>query len=351
MLGKEQEEAHFSGNEELVFYFTKMLYDNYNRKIDYLRISVTDRCNLRCVYCMPSWGISHKPNSSILSFEEIHKIVEVAIGLGIEKVRLTGGEPLVRKGLPLLIERLKKIGGLKEICLTTNGIYLGEYAPSLKEAGLDRINISLDSLDFKKFESITRGGDLDAVLQGIDSCFSAGFHSLKINTVLLKGFNTDEIIDFALFTKGRPVHVRFIEYMPTNLENLAYDELFFSANEAKDICGSLGRLEPMDYAGPGTARVFRINNYLGTVGFISPISEPFCSSCNKLRLTSDGFLRSCLHSPRSINLKERIESGASNQDLAGLIQEAVLMKPESHNLQSAPVDLNSEKFSMCQIGG
>lgn len=328
-----------------------MLIDAFGRKIDYLRISVTDRCNLRCLYCMPAEGIIHKPQGEILSFEQIYRIVNVAVRLGIRKVRITGGEPLVRKDLSILIAQLKTINGLNEICLTTNGIYLFDYVSWLKKAGLDRINISLDSLIPQRVKAITRGGELEAVLQGMETALSMDFSSLKINTVLIKGFNNDEILAFAQLAQSRPIQVRFIEYMPTDLNYSSYDKLFFSALEAKNICRSLGKLIPVENTQSSTAEVFRIEDFCGTVGFISPISEPFCVSCNKLRLTSDGYLRSCLHSSKGVNLKAAIEKEATDIDLAILIKEAVSLKPISHNLLVRPLSLDRENFSMCQIGG
>lgn len=331
-----------------------MLRDSFKRKINYLRISVTDRCNLRCMYCMPASGITHKAHSQILSFEQIHKIVKAAAGLGINKVRITGGEPLVRKDLPCLIRDLKAIDGLREICLTTNGMYLSEYAGLLKKSGLDRINISLDSLIPEKFEMITRGGRLGAALEGIEFSLSAALTPIKINVVLLKGFNTDEIPAFVNLTKERPLQVRFIECMPTGLNYGPYDELFFSAKDAKNICSTLGKLIQIDNSRPQTAEIFRIEDFCGTIGFISPLSEPFCDSCNKLRLTSDGFLRSCLHSSKTINLKDALERNASQEDLAELMREAVLLKPKSHHLfahSTLRPDFEPENFSMCQIGG
>ncbi|MBI3991103.1 MAG: GTP 3',8-cyclase MoaA [Candidatus Omnitrophica bacterium] len=327
------------------------MIDKFNREINYLRISVTDRCNLRCIYCMPSDGIFHKPQNNILSYEYINRIVRIACGLGIEKVRITGGEPLARKDLVSLIKSLRGIKGLKEIALTTNGIYLASYAHSLKQAGLDRVNISLDSLKPDKFSSITRGGNLKAVLGGIESALDAGFSMVKINTVLIKGLNEDEIIDFANLTRAMPVEVRFIEFMPTNLDYHPHGHFFFSGQEAKNICSDLGELFPVVDHKFLTARVFKIDGFSGRIGFISPLSEPFCSSCNKLRLTSDGSLRSCLHSPKSVNLKEAMDRGVMDEDLAMLIREAVTLKPKSHHLQETPIRIESEKFSMCQIGG
>jgi len=300
---------------------------------------------------MPALGIAHKPQSQILSFEEIQVIVNVAAGLGIKKIRLTGGEPLLRKDLPLLIKNLRGISGLEEITLTTNGVYLSEYAGLLKKAGLDRVNISLDSLIPEKFQGITRGGDLKAVLKGIESVLREGFSQLKINLVLLKGFNIEEVPSFVNLSRLRPIHVRFIEYMPTDLGYPSYNDLFFSALEAKNICENLGTLKPQSESEAGTAKVFKIGDSCGTVGFISPISGPFCVSCNKLRLTSDGWLRSCLHSPKAVNLKQAMDKLGSEQELALLFKEAVALRPSGHNLLNTPLSINSDNFSMCQIGG
>ncbi|OGW92827.1 MAG: cyclic pyranopterin phosphate synthase MoaA [Omnitrophica bacterium RIFCSPLOWO2_01_FULL_45_24] len=327
------------------------LIDKFDRTIDYLRVSVTDRCNLRCVYCMPADGIVHNSQDNILSFEEIYRIVNAAVRLGVRKVRITGGEPLVRNDLPLLIEGLKTIHGLEEIALTTNGIYLRDYAAPLKRAGLDRVNISLDSLDPKKFRSITRRGDLYKVLEGIEASLSIGFSPVKINTILIKGINEDEILAFANLARTRHVHIRFIEYMPTGIEPLASADSFFSSFDAKAICQSLGELEPVNGHSSSAARVFRIRGFYGTIGFISPISEPFCYSCNKLRLTSDGHLRSCLHSSHSVDIKGAMRRGILEGRLETLIKEVVAMKPQSHSLSERPLGAIYENFSMCQIGG
>lgn len=301
---------------------------------------------------MPVGGICHKSRSEILSFEQIYKIVKAACGLGIEKVRLTGGEPLLRKDISLLIKSLKSIDGLKEISLTTNGVYLREQVALLKRSGLERINISLDSLIPENFRKITRGGNLMTVLKGIESALSAGFSLLKINTVLLKGFNIDEVLSFVNLAKSQPIHVRFIEYMPTDFDYFSYDDLYFSGQEAKKICESVWQLNPVnDNRTPGTAKVFQIDGFCGTVGFISSISEPFCSSCNKLRLTSCGSLRSCLHSSETVDLKEAMEKQAGYQELSALIKKAAELKPHAHNLLNVPSNVNSENFSMCQIGG
>ena len=335
--------------------------DGFNREIDYLRISVTDRCNLRCVYCMPAQGIAHKPQSQILSFEEIYQIVKAGVSLGIRKVRITGGEPLVRKDLPLLIEKLKTISALKEIALTTNGIYLSRYALFLKRAGLDRVNISLDSLIPERFEEITRGGALGSALSGIESALAVGFRPVKINVVLLKGFNSDEVLSFAKLSKDRLLEVRFIEVMRTGLNYLSYEDVFFGVDQARAICSGLGKLVPVEEGSTKTAKSFRISGFCGTVGFISPVSQPFCASCNKLRLTSDGRIRNCLHSAKITDLREGAENIKSEEGLISSIKEAITLKPKSHNLANpcfgggelsgVSFVLEEENFSMCQIGG
>lgn len=326
--------------------------DGFNRKINYLRVSVTDRCNLRCLYCMPEEGIIHRQPRDILSFEQIYRIVQAASGLGVEKARITGGEPLVRRNLPGLIRQLRTISGLKEICLTTNGVHLADYAFSLKDSGLDRVNISLDSLNPERFSRITRGGSLEAVFKGIDAAFSAGLVPLKLNVVLLKGFNNDEILNFVELARERPLEVRFIEYMPTGA---ADEDLFFSAQSAKALCVGLEGFAPVNNDPAQPARLYRITGFRGKIGFISPRSESFCGNCNKLRLTADGRLRSCLHSYVSVDLKEAMEKGASDQELSWLIQDACGLKPLAHNLNARNSSMagleEAESFSMCQIGG
>lgn len=328
------------------------LVDKFNRKIDYLRISVTDRCNLRCVYCMPAGGIISKPHGDILSFEDIYRIVKAAVRLGIVKVRITGGEPLIRKDIEILIKKLSAIKGLRDIALTTNGILLKDHASRLKKSGLDRVNVSLDSLIPEKFNRITRLGSLEDVLEGIDSAMEAGLEPVKINTVLIKGFNAGEVVMFAGLARKKPLHVRFIELMPTNLVKSFYGACYFSASEAKVICDNFfGRLEPIDAGAGGVARLFRPDGFRGTIGFISPVSEPFCASCNKLRLTSDGYLRSCLHSSAGVDLKDALAGGIAEDDLSELIREAAAHKPASHNLKERPLGFDVSGFSMCRIGG
>lgn len=327
------------------------LIDTFGRKIDYLRVSVTDRCNLRCLYCMPAGGILRGDPSAILSFEEIYKIVKVGASVGICKIRITGGEPLVRKGLTSLISHLRSVRGISEIALTTNGTYLADHAAGLKEAGLDRINVSVDTLVPQRFREITRGGDLNTTLKGIEVALAHGFSSVKTNTVLIKNFNTDEILDIADLARTRPIHVRFIEYMPTQAPVFVQRDRFFSASMARDICSRLGKMEPLDPKAGNVAREFKVEGFRGTIGFIAPVSEAFCFACNKLRLTSDGRLRSCLHACHETDLKAAVRQGVSDEELAVLFKRAVVLKPASHHLETQPVGRDIGNFSMCQIGG
>lgn len=327
-----------------------MLFDRYGRKIDYLRISVTDRCNLRCRYCLPEEGIDLKPHEDILSFEEMSRIARACVVLGINKVRLTGGEPLVRKDLVQLIERLSLIEGLEDLSLTTNGLLLADYARQLKDAGLKRINLSLDSLDGERFRFISRGGKLKKILSGIDIAIESGFRPLKINTVVIKGFNDDEIARFVEFARRKSLIVRFIEFMPTE-NGLFWDkDKFVSINEIKKFCQDNFELEPIsDVKGSGPAGYYRLSNTEAIIGFIAPLSEKFCANCNRLRLTADGQLKLCLHQDMSVDLKTPLREGKDVSKIIELIRQAVLLKPKEHNLENQP--LHKERVSMCQIGG
>ncbi|MEE8317635.1 MAG: GTP 3',8-cyclase MoaA [Candidatus Omnitrophota bacterium] len=326
------------------------LVDNLNRRIDYLRVSVTDRCNLRCKYCMPACGITNKPHDELLSFEEIDKIVRIGVSLGIDKVRLTGGEPLVRKDIVALVEILARIEGLKDISMTTNGILLKDRIWQLKKAGLKRLNISLDTLKEDRYRDITRGGELKEVREAIRLSLEAGLQPLKINTLLLAGINDDEIIDFLRLTRDLPIHVRFLEFMPTrDNEFWGMGEKFMSYKEVMDSSRRLGPVEAVDIYGNGPAKVLRIRDAKGTFGFIAPMSERFCSSCNRLRLTSDGFLKGCLHSELKINLRDPIRRGMSEEGIIQLINLAVSTKSKGHSLRENPI--SSSEYLMCQIGG
>jgi cyclic pyranopterin phosphate synthase len=321
------------------------LSDSFHRPINYLRISVTDRCNLRCVYCMPAEGISLMSHNDILTYEEIHTVARSAAELGINKLRLTGGEPLVRSGLPRLIEMLAQIEGIDDISLTTNGVLLGRYAAELKQAGLRRINISLDTLKPDRFELITRyGSELGEVLAGIEVARGVGLSPVKLNTVVMAGINDDELLDFAAKTITEERHVRFIELMP-----FVDNPRFVSAGEMRKRLEPLGELTPcLPAVGNGPAKYFRLPNARGTIGFITPISEHFCFQCNRMRLTADGKLRPCLLSDYEVDLKSPLREGISSSGLGELFKQAVAGKPLRHQLAEGHVP-KQRPFS--QVGG
>ncbi|HEY4711200.1 MAG TPA: GTP 3',8-cyclase MoaA [Dehalococcoidia bacterium] len=322
------------------------ILDSFGRSINYLRISVTDRCNLRCIYCMPPGGVPQISHSEVLSYEEIRTVVLAAAELGINKVRLTGGEPLVRADFPQLVKMLSKIEGIEELSLTTNGTVLKKYALELKEAGLSRVNVSLDTLKPDKFRYITRLGELKAVLEGIEAAKEAGFDPVKINTVVMRGINDDEILDFARMTYEDGWHVRFIELMP--FKGVAE---FVPSAELRQHISLLGKLELcMPVASNGPAMYYRLSGAKGTIGFISPLTElSFCSRCNRMRLTPDGKLRPCLLGEDEIDLRVPLRNNVSIEELKSLILKAVASKPEHHQLNGGTTRLVKRKMS--QIGG
>jgi len=309
------------------------LRDNFKRTIEYFRISITDRCNLRCIYCMPPEGVMPMEHKEILHYEEIERIVKIAAPMGLRKVRITGGEPLVRKNVPYLIKQIKNIEGIEDLSLTTNGILLSRYAGELAEAGLDRVNISLDSLRPERYREITRGGDISIVLEGIQAAERAGLKPIKINIVPIRGSNDDEITEFAKITLRAPYQVRFIEFMPFGAEGVWSPGKFISAGEIKSIVEGIGPLSPVKVRRSGPARYFMFHGAPGVVGFINPISNHFCGECNRLRLTADGKLRPCLFSETEIDLKPALRSGASDREIERLIKLSVEVKPEGHNIK------------------
>ncbi len=324
------------------------LSDSFQRPINYLRISVTDRCNLRCIYCMPTDGVRLFSHGDILTYEEIHEVVLAAAELGINKVRITGGEPLVRSGLPWLIGMLAQIDAIDDISLTTNGTLLGRYAAELKSAGLGRVNVSLDTLKSDRFEFITHGRSLNSVLEGIEAARSVGLNPVKVNVVVMSGINDDELLDFAAKTIGDGWHVRFIELMPVVDDDRAGQQLVLVSDMRKRL-ESLGALEPcLPSIGNGPAKYFRFPQARGTIGFITPVSEHFCFHCNRLRLTADGKLRPCLLAENEIDLKQPLRSGVSLAGLKQLIEEAIARKPLQHNLAEGYVP-KDRPFS--QVGG
>ncbi|MBI4297951.1 MAG: GTP 3',8-cyclase MoaA [Chloroflexi bacterium] len=324
------------------------LSDSFQRPITYLRVSVTDRCNLRCVYCMPEEGIPLLPMADILRYEEIATIVQAAVELGITKVRLTGGEPLARLGLADLVAMLSPIQGLDDLCLTTNGVLLGRQATELKKAGLRRVNVSLDTLKPERFRRIARRGRLEDVLEGIEAARDAGLTPMKVNTVVLRGLNDDELLDFAALTLKDEWHIRFIELMPFT-DTARRDGSFISVAAMKERLESLGKLEPYDgHNDGGPARYYRYPGAPGTLGFISPVTEHFCEGCNRLRLTAQGRLRLCLLSDEEIDLRGSLRDGAGPEEIKVLMLAAVASKPRGHTLGHGPA---LHECSMAQIGG
>ncbi len=315
--------------------------DAYDRTINYLRISVTDLCNLRCSYCMPENGVVKKLHSEILSVEEIVSIVRAAAELGVNKVRITGGEPLVRNGILEICRQIGAIEGLKEICITTNGILLGGMAKELKQSGVSRVNISLDTLDPAKYKKITRCGELDDVLRGIQAAEEAGLLPLKINTVLIGGFNDDEIGSLVELTRNKEIDVRFIELMPIG-ECVGWESKCFISSSK--VLEREPRLEPIESPAGGVETLYRIPGYKGRIGLINPMSHPFCEQCNRIRLTADGKLKTCLHSSEEINLKDLPYEAVKER-----IASAIKNKPQRHYLNE--FTRSDSTRSMFQIGG
>ncbi|MBW1839894.1 MAG: GTP 3',8-cyclase MoaA [Deltaproteobacteria bacterium] len=312
----------------------KKLVDSYNRHINYLRISITDRCNLRCTYCMPLEGISHLAHEDILSYEEVLRIARIAVKEGIKKIRITGGEPLVRKGVVNLINWLSKIEGIEDLSMTTNGILLSEFARPLYEAGLKRVNVSMDSLKPDIFKRITRGGELSRVWQGIEKASAVGMNPIKINVVAVKGFNEDEVLDFARLTLEHNYQIRFIEFMPVGHENGWSQDKYLSCLEIKKIIEKRYRLEQVEKKRntSGPADLYRLDGAEGRIGFINAISSHFCSKCNRLRMTADGKLRPCLFSDEEVDIRKALRRGDSDKELTELLHLAIFNKPKGHTV-------------------
>ena len=325
------------------------LIDRHDRRLNYLRISVTDRCNLRCTYCVPPDRIPRLSHAEILRYEEILRIVRVGVNLGINKVRVTGGEPLVRKGVIGFLESLSEISGLSELTLTTNGVYLKEHIERIRAAGIRRLNISLDTLQRKKFARITGSDAFERVWQGIESARQCGFTPIKINVVALRGINDDELVDFSRLTLRSPYHVRFIEHMPIGQSRVKKTPPLL-VPEIKAQIRSVGKMRPVEKnADDGPAERFRFEGAPGEIGFISALSHHFCGSCNRLRLTASGQLRPCLLSDRQLDLKGLLRAGCEDRQLAEIFQQAVRNKPSDHNL--AVNDPTGVSCQMSSIGG
>lgn len=328
----------------------ELLADQFNRPITYLRVSVTDKCNLRCVYCMPEAGLPWLPKSEILAYEEIAALVAAAASVGVRSVRLTGGEPLVRKNLDRLVADIAAIDGIEDISLSTNGMLLAEQIDALAAAGLRRVNISLDTLRADRFEQIARRPGLDRVHAGIQAAIARGLAPLKINCVVMRGQNDDEIEAFARLTRDLPVFVRFIEVMPVQENAGLQRDAYVSADEILERVRSVGELEPSDGpGGNGPARYFAFAGAPGAVGVISPLSHDYCERCNRVRLTADGRLRLCLFGDQDIDLRTPLRAGAGREELAGILRSAMFIKPERHHLRLGEPGSRMRAFS--EIGG
>jgi GTP 3',8-cyclase len=334
-----------------------MLLDSFGRVHNNLRISVTDRCNIRCFYCMPAENVQFKPRNELLTFEEIVRFVRVAAKLGINKLRLTGGEPLLRHELPKLVEQLGKVPGIRDIALTTNGILLDEQAVALKAAGLQRLNISLDALSEEVFEQISRRKGLQRVLDGIAAAQLAGFRRIRLNAVSIRGITESEIVPLAEFARKHELELRFIEYMPLDAEQHWQHDQVFGGNEIREIIDrEVGELEPLPVEDPSQpATDFRYVDGGGRVGFINPVTQPFCGHCNRLRLTAEGQVRNCLFSTvewdaRAILRDASInEAAVADERIAALIATCVGAKKLGHGIDT-PSFIRPER-AMYQIGG
>ena len=325
------------------------MIDRCQRTIDYIRISVTDRCNLRCVYCMPEDGVQWVPHSAVLSYEEILRLCRVFAGLGLSKIKLTGGEPLVRRGLDRFIADAKAIPGIQCVTLTTNGVLLAEQLPGLVSAGLDGVNISLDTLNREQFRAITRRDDLDRVLAGLNAALDCPGLNVKINCLPM-GRNDDQLVPLVELARERPLSVRFIEVMPIGLGK---DLTYRSEDEVRAILErALGPMEPFHgKLGNGPCHYFSLPGFAGKVGFISALSHQFCSECNRVRLTSDGFLKTCLQYELGVDLKTLMDDGRDDAFLAEAVRQAIYNKPLQHHFTDTSGQQALEHHGMSRIGG
>ncbi len=326
-----------------------MLVDSYGRAIRNLRVAITDRCNFRCIYCMPE-NPHWLPRPEILTLEEIERLARIAIGLGVEKVRVTGGEPTARRDLPVLVEKLARIPGLKDLSLTTNGLLLQKLAKPLWDAGLRRINVSLDTLQGEKFRHIARKDAFPEVWAGIEEAERVGFRPLKINMVVMRGVNDDEVIEFAKLARTRPWKIRYIEFMPLDGDGIWSRDKVFTAQGILDLIATIAPLERVSeglLSDP--ARIFRFRDGVGDIGIIASVSEPFCFACDRIRITPEGKLRTCLFSLTETDLKSPMRLGASDEEIGAMIREGVRHKEAGHGI-------NDPKFvkpqrAMYSIGG
>ena len=324
--------------------------DSYGREINYLRISITDRCNLRCVYCMPVHGLTFVPGPELLTPAEIERVARAAADAGFYKIRLTGGEPTLRQDVVEIVERLARIPGIQELAMTTNGLRLPWIAEPLARAGLQRVNIHLDSLDATRLPKVMRFNSMHKVMAGIQAAERAELVPIKLNVVVTRGYNEEDVVDLARLTLERDWHVRLIELMPLGGPAEIAFHHFVSTRESMDrIEAALGPLLPLhDGDIVGEARLYRLAGAQGTLGFISPVSDPYCDSCNRMRLTADGRIRLCLLSEKELDFREVLRRGGSHQDLVALFRRAIQAKPVGHLLKEG---IHPENRTMSQIGG
>ncbi|WP_069801233.1 GTP 3',8-cyclase MoaA [Thermogemmatispora onikobensis] len=327
------------------------LVDSYGRRIRNLRISITDKCNFRCTYCMPAEGLPWLKKAEILTYEEIERLARLAVSMGIEQIRLTGGEPLVRRDVPDLVRRLRQIEGLRSLSLTTNGVLLKQLAHPLAEAGLTRINVSLDSLLREKFARLTRRDQLDRVLEGLEELEKyPTIRPIKINAVAMRGFTEEEVLDFVRLARRKGYVVRWIEFMPLDADQIWRKEDILTGAEIQAIIeAEYGPLVPIQGDPSETARRYTFSDGVGEVGFINPVSEPFCSTCDRIRLTADGQLRTCLFATEETDLRTPLRSGASDEELMAIIRRAVWHKELKHYIGDKRFRRASRTMSM--IGG
>lgn len=329
--------------------------DSYGRKIDYLRISLTDRCNLRCIYCMPAEGVKQVEHDEILRYEEIARISQIAAEIGIRKIRLTGGEPLVRKNLSRLVEMLSSIPQIEEISMTTNGMGLAQHAQTLANVGLNRVNISLDTMKPERFKKVTRLGNLSKVWKGIYAAEDAGLTPIKLNVIPMSGINDDEIVDFALLTMSHSWAVRFIELMKFPDNQIMRNLYFMPADKVLEKLSSL-KIYPLQKSsspGNGPARYYKLPDATGEIGIISPVTQHFCHSCNRIRLTANGKLRPCLLSDKEIDIKTALRNGASDDQLREILRYTIKHKPAEYKERQwgKGDESGDKKRAMWQIGG
>ncbi|WP_282803215.1 GTP 3',8-cyclase MoaA [Secundilactobacillus kimchicus] len=329
------------------------LYDQYDRLHDYIRLSITDRCNLRCVYCMPKEGLPFFPTDRVLSQDEIVLMIQNFADMGISKVRITGGEPLLRTDVVEIVRRIKAIDGIEDVSVTTNGLFLGKLAADLKAAGLDRLNISLDTFKPDRYKKITRGGNIKQVLDGIAVASQLHFKKIKLNIVLIKGQNDDEVLDFLRYTKDHDVNVRFIEFMPIGNSLKAWQKEYVGLKNVFETAAENGlHYQPIELRGNGPSDNYQIEGYKGSFGLIHPISSKFCETCNRLRITADGYVKACLYWNEEIDIRKAIPDKVAFRQL---IQKALDNKPLNHEMAMAETDRIIDKAPtwrhMSQIGG